>query len=127
MQKIDIYQITFDDLMKKKPESPVQNCNTEEKYFWEKQYKCLKKSYPKHILLFKVGDFYESFFEDANTVSNELDLVLTGKWTEKGNRCPMVGFPIKTTNSYVSKLVNRGYKVAIASPIEENKIDRFLF
>ena len=81
------------------------------------QYVNLKKVYDDCILLFQMGDFYETFFDDAKTISKELNIILTSR--EKSNPIPMAGFPIKALNSYLPKLVKRGYKVAIANQVED--------
>lgn len=76
-----------------------------------RQYKSIKRDYPDCILFFRLGDFYEMFFEDAEVASKELDLVLTGKG--KKDRAPMCGIPYHAYESYAEKLVKRGYKIAI--------------
>ena len=72
-----------------------------------------KKQYPDCILFYRLGDFYEMFFEDAKTVSRELELTLTGKECGMAERAPMCGVPYHALDSYLSRLVQKGYKVAI--------------
>lgn len=84
-----------------------------------KQYFEVKKSYPGVILFFRLGDFYEMFFDDAKTASKELDLVLTGRDCGQEERAPMCGVPFHSADSYIAKLVSRGYKVAICEQMED--------
>jgi len=77
------------------------------------QYLKIKKQYPQAIVLFRLGDFYETFDEDAKTTSRELEIVLTSREMGKGNKVPMAGIPFHAIENYLAKLINRGYKVAI--------------
>ena len=77
------------------------------------QYFQIKKDYAVVILFFRLGDFYEMFFDDAKIASKELDLVLTGRDCGQAERAPMCGVPFHSADSYIAKLVSRGYKVAI--------------
>ncbi len=86
-----------------------------------KQYFQVKKEYPGVILFFRLGDFYEMFFDDAKTASKELDLVLTGRDCGQDERAPMCGVPFHSADSYIAKLVSRGYKVAICEQTEDPK------
>ncbi|MBO4229256.1 MAG: DNA mismatch repair protein MutS [Clostridia bacterium] len=83
------------------------------------QYLELKQQYPSNILFFRLGDFYEMFYEDAKTVSKELDLVLTGKDCGLEERAPMCGIPFHSCEGYIAKLVERGYTVAICEQMED--------
>ena len=83
-----------------------------------KQYFEIKKQYPDTILMFRLGDFYEMFFEDAKTASAELELVLTGRDCGQEERAPMCGIPYHACDSYIARLVSRGYKVAICEQLE---------
>ena len=83
------------------------------------QYFQIKKEYPDTILFFRLGDFYEMFFEDAKTASKELELVLTGRDCGQEERAPMCGVPFHSADSYIAKLVSRGYKVAICEQMED--------
>ncbi|MBI2850306.1 MAG: DNA mismatch repair protein MutS [Chloroflexi bacterium] len=78
-----------------------------------KQYLSIKRRYPQAIVLFRIGDFYETFDEDAKTVSRELDIVLTSKEMGKGHRVPLAGIPYHSLDNHLAKLVNNGHKVAI--------------
>ncbi len=84
-----------------------------------KQYCDIKTKYPDTVLMFRLGDFYEMFFEDAKTVSRELELVLTGKECGLEERAPMCGIPYHAADSYIAKLVSRGYKVAVCEQLED--------
>lgn len=83
------------------------------------QYMRLKEQNPDALLFFRVGDFYEMFFEDAQTVSRELELTLTGKECGLPERAPMCGVPHHAVDSYVLRLVEKGYRVAIADQMED--------
>ena len=85
------------------------------------QYFAIKKEYPGVILFFRLGDFYEMFFDDAKTASKELDLVLTGRDCGQEERAPMCGVPFHSADSYIARLVSRGYKVAICEQTEDPK------
>ena len=74
------------------------------------------------ILFYRLGDFYEMFFEDAVTVSRELELTLTGKSCGMEERAPMCGIPYHAVDTYLNKLVSRGYKVAICEQVEDPKL-----
>lgn len=84
-----------------------------------KQYLEIKKQYPDTILFFRLGDFYEMFFEDAKTASKELELTLTGKSCGLEERAPMCGVPFHSADGYIAKLVSKGYKVAICEQTED--------
>ncbi len=83
------------------------------------QYFKIKEQYNDAILLFRLGDFYEMFFDDAKTASKELELVLTGRDCGLEERAPMCGVPFHSADSYIAKLVSRGYKVAICEQMED--------
>ncbi len=80
-----------------------------------------KEQYPDCLLFYRLGDFYEMFFEDAVTTSRELELTLTGKECGLPERAPMCGVPYHAVDSYLYKLVQKGYKVAIAEQVEDPK------
>ncbi|HEY58733.1 MAG TPA: DNA mismatch repair protein MutS [Anaerolineae bacterium] len=84
-----------------------------------RQYLELKRRYPNAILFFRLGDFYETFDEDAEIVSRELDIVLTSRNVAKGVRVPMAGIPYHAVEGYLAKLIAKGYHVAIAEQIGE--------
>ena len=85
------------------------------------QYLRIKEENEGCILFFRLGDFYEMFFDDAKTVSEELDLVLTGKDCGLSERAPMCGIPYHSCEGYIARLVSRGYKVAICEQTEDPK------
>lgn len=78
-----------------------------------------KEKYKDAILFYRLGDFYEMFFEDAETVSRELELVLTGKDCGLDERAPMCGIPYHAAQSYLGRLVSKGYKVAVCEQLED--------
>jgi len=84
-----------------------------------KQYLDLKARYPDTILFFRLGDFYETFDEDAEIVARELDLVLTSRPVAKGERVPMAGVPYHAVENYIARLIEKGYRVAIAEQVGE--------
>lgn len=83
------------------------------------QYFEIKKNYPQCILFYRLGDFYEMFYDDAKIASQELELVLTGRDCGQEERAPMCGVPFHSCEGYIAKLVNRGYKVAICEQTED--------
>lgn len=85
------------------------------------QYIDMKEKYMDVILFFRLGDFYEMFFEDALIASRELELTLTGKSAGLEDRIPMCGIPYHSVNPYIDKLIDKGYKVAICEQIEDPK------
>ena len=84
-----------------------------------KQYLEIKAQNPDALLFFRLGDFYELFFDDAKLVSKELDLTLTGKICGMEERAPMCGVPFHAYESYAARLVEKGYKVAICEQLED--------
>lgn len=86
-----------------------------------KQYREIKENYLDSILFFRLGDFYEMFFKDAEVASRELGLTLTSRNKEKGMDVPLAGIPYHSAASYITKLVNKGYKVAICEQVEDPK------
>lgn len=85
-----------------------------------------KKEYPDCILFYRLGDFYEMFFEDALTASRELEITLTGKSCGQEERAPMCGVPYHAIDGYLNKLVSKGYKVAICEQVEDPKLAKGL-
>ena len=85
------------------------------------QYLKVKEQYPDVLLFYRVGDFYEMFMEDAKIASRELDLILTGKNAGVKDRIPMCGVPHHAVSSYVQRLVQRGYKIAICEQLQDPK------
>jgi DNA mismatch repair protein MutS len=88
------------------------------------QYLKIKRSYPQAIVFFRLGDFYETFDEDARLVSKELEIMLTSREMGKGQRYPMAGIPHHALDNYLAKLINKGYKVAICEQMSEPKPGR---
>ena len=84
-----------------------------------RQYLDTKDKYPGMILFFRLGDFYEMFFEDAKLVSRELELTLTGKSCGMDERAPMCGVPFHSAETYINRLIEKGYKVAICEQMED--------
>ena len=85
------------------------------------QYLTIKEENPDCILFFRLGDFYEMFFEDAKTCSRELEITLTGKDCGLEERAPMCGVPFHAADNYIARLVEKGYKVAICEQVEDPK------
>lgn len=85
------------------------------------QYAEVKSRYKSELLFFRLGDFYELFFEDADVASHELELTLTGKNAGLKERVPMCGIPYHAAKPYIEKLVNKGYRVAICEQLEDPK------
>ncbi len=90
------------------------------------QYMKTKEEYKDCILFYRLGDFYEMFFEDAKTVSRELELTLTGKACGLPERAPMCGVPFHSVEGYLSKLVSKGYKVAVCEQMEDPALSKGL-
>lgn len=90
------------------------------------QYMETKKQYQECILFYRLGDFYEMFFDDALTASKELEITLTGKACGLEERAPMCGIPYHAVEGYLTKLVSRGYKVAICEQVEDPKLAKGL-
>ena len=91
------------------------------------QYLDTKEQYKDCILFYRLGDFYEMFFDDAITASRELELTLTGRDCGQEERAPMCGVPFHAAEVYISRLIGKGYKVAICEQLEEPfgiKIDK---
>src|SRR3990170_7230647 len=83
------------------------------------QYLEIKRQYPQAILFFRLGDFYETFDADAELVARELDITLTSRPVGKNQRVPLAGIPHHALDSYLAKLIAKGYKVAICEQMEE--------
>ena len=84
-----------------------------------RQYQELKQQHPGTLLFFRLGDFYELFFDDALTGSRELQITLTARHKESGNPVPMCGVPHHSAANYIARLVRKGYRVAICEQTEE--------
>ncbi len=88
------------------------------------QYQSIKKNYPDALLFFRMGDFYEMFFDDAATASRELQITLTTRNKNTPNAAPMCGVPWHAAQSYIAQLVERGYSVAVCDQVEDPKAAR---
>ena len=84
-----------------------------------RQYLTIKEDYPDTLVFFRLGDFYEMFFNDAIVASRELEIVLTGRDAGTEERVPMCGVPFHSVDSYIDRLTEKGYKVAIVEQLEE--------
>ncbi|MBI4294699.1 MAG: DNA mismatch repair protein MutS [Chloroflexi bacterium] len=91
-----------------------------------RQYLQIKRRYPEAVVLFRLGDFYETFDDDARLVARELDITLTSKPMGKGLRVPLAGIPYHALDSYLARLVNKGYKVAICEQLTSPQESRGL-
>ena len=83
------------------------------------QYLEVKEKYKNEILFYRLGDFYEMFFDDAKTVSRELELTLTGKSCGMEERAPMCGVPYHSAETYIARLVKKGYTVVVCEQAED--------
>src|SRR5438309_10495724 len=84
-----------------------------------RQYQAIKKRYPHALLLFRLGDFYELFYEDALVASKELQITLTSRNRERGEPIPMCGVPFHAAETYIARLLRAGYKIAICDQMEQ--------
>src|SRR5438876_11035858 len=91
-----------------------------------RQYAAIKKEHPSALLLFRLGDFYELFFDDAVLAARELQITLTSRNKEKGVAIPMCGVPHHAAEGYISKLIRRGFKVAICEQVEDPRVAKKL-
>src|SRR5438105_14009058 len=83
------------------------------------QYHAIKQQAPNTLLMFRLGDFYELFYEDAVTAARELEITLTSRNKEKGQAIPMCGVPYHAAEGYLTRLIQKGYRVAICDQMEE--------
>jgi len=91
-----------------------------------RQYAAIKKEHPTALLFFRLGDFYELFFEDAVTAARELQITLTSRNKEKGLAIPMCGVPYHAAEGYISKLIRKGFKVAVCDQLEDTRLAKKL-
>lgn len=91
-----------------------------------RQYLELKEKYQDCILFFRLGDFYEMFFDDAKLASKELELTLTGKDCGLSERAPMCGVPYHSASAYISRLIEKGYKVAVCEQLTDPALSKGL-
>jgi len=87
------------------------------------QYLDIKRQYPDAIVFFRLGDFYETFDQDAEITSRELDIVLTSRNVAKNNRIPMAGIPYHAVENYLSRLIDKGYHVAICEQMGSQPVN----
>jgi DNA mismatch repair protein MutS len=91
-----------------------------------RQYSAIKKEHPNALLFFRLGDFYELFFDDAILAARELQITLTARNKEKGMAIPMCGVPYHAAEGYISKLIRRGFKVAVCEQVENPRLAKTL-
>src|SRR5579864_4214877 len=91
-----------------------------------RQYSAIKKEHPHALLFFRLGDFYELFFDDAVVASRELEITLTSRNKEKGIAIPMCGVPYHAAEGYIGKLIRKGFKVAICEQVEDPRLAKKL-
>src|SRR5579859_4747507 len=91
-----------------------------------RQYAAVKKEHPTALLFFRLGDFYELFFDDAIVASKELQITLTSRNKEKGIAVPMCGVPYHAAEGYIGKLIRKGFKVAICEQMEDPRLAKKL-
>ena len=89
-----------------------------------RQYAAVKKEHPTALLFFRLGDFYELFFDDAIVAAKELQITLTSRNKEKGIAVPMCGVPHHAAEGYIGKLIRKGFKVAICEQMEDRSEER---
>src|SRR5689334_13514531 len=111
-----LWQVIFCGIMLRRPSSQMNNSNPTPML---RQYQELKQQHPGTLLFFRLGDFYELFFDDAVTGSRELQITLTARQKESGNPVPMCGVPHHSAANYIARLVRKGYRVAICEQTEE--------
>src|SRR3954465_13132193 len=91
-----------------------------------RQYNSIKQQVPNTLLMFRLGDFYELFYEDAVTAARELEITLTARNKEKGAAIPMCGVPYHSAEGYIARLIQKGYRVAICDQVEDPKLAKKL-
>src|SRR5918911_1151238 len=91
-----------------------------------RQYNSIKEQVPGTLLMFRLGDFYEMFFEDAVTAARELEITLTARNKEKGAAIPMCGVPYHAAEGHIARLIQKGYRVAICDQVEDPRFAKKL-
>jgi DNA mismatch repair protein MutS len=91
-----------------------------------RQYHGIKKQVPNALLLFRLGDFYELFYDDAVTAARELEITLTSRNKEKGEPIPMCGVPYHSAENYIARLIQKGHRVAICDQMEDPRVAKKL-
>src|SRR5258705_13926994 len=84
-----------------------------------RQYAAIKKEHPSALLMFRLGDFYELFYDDAVVAARELEITLTSRNKEKGTSIPMCGVPYHSAEGYIARLIHKGHRVAICDQMED--------
>jgi len=107
------------------PESPKM-ANPEFSTPLMRQYSAIKERHPSALLFFRLGDFYELFFEDAITAARELEITLTSRNKEKGVAIPMCGVPYHAAEGYIARLIRKGFRVAICDQMEDARFTKTL-
>src|SRR3954462_1923158 len=87
-----------------------------------RQYTAIKREHPQALLFFRLGDFYELFFDDAVVAARELEITLTSRNKEKGIAIPMCGVPYHSAENYIARLIRKGFKVAICDQMEDARL-----
>src|SRR5277367_6135960 len=105
---------------------PIAKSMTEPSTPLMRQYAAVKKEHPTALLFFRLGDFYELFFDDAILAAKELQITLTSRNKEKGIAVPMCGVPYHAAEGYIAKLIRKGYKVAICEQMEDASLAKKL-
>ena len=91
-----------------------------------RQYHAIKQQVPSALLMFRLGDFYELFYDDAVTAARELEITLTSRNKEKGQAIPMCGVPYHAAEGYIARLIQKGYRVAICDQMEDPRFAKKL-
>src|SRR4029077_13927056 len=91
-----------------------------------RQYNSVKQQVPNALLLFRLGDFYELFYDDAVVAARELEITLTSRNKEKGAAIPMCGVPYHSAENYIARLIQKGYRVAICDQVEDPRVAKKL-
>src|SRR5579863_9279195 len=91
-----------------------------------RQYHSVKQQVPQALLMFRLGDFYELFYEDAVTAARELEITLTSRNKEKGQAIPMCGVPYHAAEGYIAKLIRKGFRVAVCDQMDDPRVAKKL-
>src|SRR5436190_2772644 len=125
--KIASHQSTKHITITQLPDFPItQSAMSEPSTPLMRQYAAIKKEHPNALLFFRLGDFYELFFEDAVVAARELQITLTSRNKEKDHAIPMCGVPYHAAENYLAKLLRKGFKVAICEQMEDPRLAKKL-
>src|SRR5512147_1867844 len=91
-----------------------------------RQYHAIKQQVPRALLMFRLGDFYELFFDDAVTAAREVEITLTSRNKEKGEAVPMCGVPYHSAEGYIARLIQKGFRVAVCEQMEDPRLTKKL-